>query len=70
RTISRAPRFVRNQVIARDLCMESLDEFIHRLSASMFARADGARTQHLRGIAPYHRRPPDARGLPRDLLDI
>ncbi|CAH2216099.1 jg25753 [Pararge aegeria aegeria] len=50
RTISRAPRFVRNQVIARDLCMESLDEFIRRQIGC--ARADGARAQHLWGIEP------------------
>ncbi|XP_045504512.1 uncharacterized protein LOC123701161 [Colias croceus] len=68
RTISGAPRFVRNQVISRDLRMESLDDFVRRLSSSMFARADGARSQHLHGIAPYHRRPPDIRGLPRDLI--
>ncbi|XP_045776082.1 uncharacterized protein LOC123874637 [Maniola jurtina] len=67
RTIAGAPRFVRNAVISRDLRMESLDDHVRRLSTSMFARADGAQAQHLRGIAPYHRRPPDKLGLPRDL---
>ncbi|XP_047527770.1 uncharacterized protein LOC125064655 [Vanessa atalanta] len=68
RTITGAPRYVRNAVIARDLHIESLDDYVRRLSTSMFARADGAPSQHLRGIAPYHRRPPDPRGLPRDLI--
>ena len=63
-----APRYVRNATIARDLRMESLDDFIARLATSMFARASGSSFGHLKNLAPYHRRPPDARALPRDLV--
>lgn len=68
RTIVDAPRFVRNSTISRDLRMESLDDFIGRLTKAMFGRAEHSGFQHLRELAPYHARPPDGRGFPRDLL--
>lgn len=68
RTIVNAPRFVRNATIARDLGVESIDAFVQRLSTSMFDRSDRSRHDHLRELAPYHRRPPDGLGLPRDLV--
>ncbi|KAF9797664.1 hypothetical protein SFRURICE_017859 [Spodoptera frugiperda] len=68
RTIVKAPRFVRNATISRDLGVESVDDFVQRLSTNMFERAGKSRHDHLRALAPYHRRPPDGYGLPRDLV--
>ncbi|XP_075990226.1 uncharacterized protein LOC142985867 [Anticarsia gemmatalis] len=68
RTIAGAPRYVRNTTIQRDLRVESLDDFVRRLAASMFARADASNLAHIRDIAPWHARPPDLKRLPRDLL--
>ncbi|XP_061384899.1 uncharacterized protein LOC133320436 [Danaus plexippus] len=68
RTLVDAPWCVRNATIARDLHMESLDDFITRLSRAMFQRADASTFAHIREVAPYHRRPPDGHALPRDLL--
>ncbi|KAI8438877.1 hypothetical protein MSG28_011214 [Choristoneura fumiferana] len=62
-----APRYVRNEVIARDLGVEPLGRFIEDLATRMFGRADRSRFRHLSELAPYHRRPPDKKGLPRDL---
>lgn len=68
RTIVKAPRFVRNATISRDLGVESVDDFVQRLSTNMFERASKSQHDHLRALAPYHRRPPDGYGLPRDLV--
>ncbi|XP_063898861.1 probable RNA-directed DNA polymerase from transposon X-element [Helicoverpa armigera] len=68
RLIAQAPRYVRNDVLQRDLKMESLDEFVRRLSEGMFARADASAWLHVKHLAPLHARPPDAKALPRDLL--
>ncbi|XP_047994512.1 uncharacterized protein LOC125232773 [Leguminivora glycinivorella] len=67
RAVVGAPRYVRNDVIARDLKVEPLRDFVTRLTGRMFERADQSRFGHLRDIAPYHARPPDHRGLPREL---
>lgn len=68
RRITDAPRFVRNDVIQRDLQIESLEEFSIRLASNMYARASTSNLAHIKDIAPWHARPPDARRLPRDLI--
>lgn len=70
RSIVKAPRYVRNKDIQRDLKWENLDAFIGRLTGTMFARADRSRHQQLQGIAPLHARPPDrrTRALARELI--
>lgn len=70
RTITAAPRYVRNDVIQRDLRVESLDDFIVRLATDMFARADASSLPHIRDMAPLHARPPDGRAYQRDLLPV
>ncbi|KAF9816672.1 hypothetical protein SFRURICE_018552 [Spodoptera frugiperda] len=60
-----APRFVRNATISRDLGVESVDDFVQRLSTNMFERASKSQHDHLRALAPYHRRPPDGYGATR-----
>ncbi|KAJ2941788.1 hypothetical protein O0L34_g10595 [Tuta absoluta] len=76
RLITGAGRFVRNDVIAADLKMKPVEEFVRMLARRMFSRADNGPHLHLRNIAPQHARPPDERFrtwglrylLPRDLL--
>ncbi|KAJ0175982.1 hypothetical protein K1T71_008156 [Dendrolimus kikuchii] len=68
-----AGRFVRNDVIARDLSIPSVEDFVAMSARRMFDRADNGRHTHLHGIAPLHARPPDhetPRWLPtpRDLI--
>ncbi|XP_059052818.1 uncharacterized protein LOC131847292 [Achroia grisella] len=67
RLCTNAGRYVRNDVIARDLKVPSVEQFVVRLTRAMFSRADIGREAHLRDLAPLHARPPDAtRALPRD----
>ncbi|XP_028031096.1 uncharacterized protein LOC114243703 [Bombyx mandarina] len=47
RTIVGAGRYVSNAVIARDLDVESLEEFIRRLARNLYERADGGPHEHL-----------------------
>ncbi|KAL0810395.1 hypothetical protein ABMA28_010540 [Loxostege sticticalis] len=70
RVLTGAGRYVRNDVIARDLRIPSVEEFVVGLARRMFDRADHGPHRHLHNIAPLHTRPPDATGrpLPRDLL--
>ncbi|XP_075989001.1 uncharacterized protein LOC142984977 [Anticarsia gemmatalis] len=68
RLVVGAPRFVRNDTIARDLRMESLDDHVRRLSTNLFERTERSEHRLIHGIAPYHRRPPDRLALPRDLI--
>ncbi|XP_045506264.1 extensin-like [Colias croceus] len=68
RTITDAPWCVRNERIRSDLGMETLDDFILRLSQNMFARADASTYPHLREIAPMRAPPESRRPFPRDLL--
>lgn len=68
RRLAGAPRYVRNSTLARDLKIESVDDFVARLADRMFGAADASRHSHIRGIAPYHTRPPDGRAFPRDLV--
>ncbi|CAF4874636.1 unnamed protein product [Pieris macdunnoughi] len=67
-TRSGGPRYVRNATIARDLRMESIDEFVARLTKGMFDRADASQHPHLKDIAPWHSRPPDKYRYPRELF--
>ena len=70
RRVVQAPRYVRNATIRRDLRIENLEEHITRLAVRTFNRADVSDHPHIRDIAPWHTRPPDApkRNLPRDIL--
>ena len=70
RRITDAPWYVRNATIKRDLRIEDLSVHIQHIAARMYHRADASKFHHLRDIAPWHTRPPDAakRRLPRDVL--
>ncbi|KAG7294806.1 hypothetical protein JYU34_022823 [Plutella xylostella] len=68
RTIVGAGRYVRNDVIARDLKIESLEEFVVRLARRMYDRADNGPHEHLHDIAPTYDRPDNGRPYPRELL--
>ena len=68
RVIVGAGRYVRNDVIARDVQMPSVEEFVVQLARRMFDRADNGPHEHLQNIAPLHARPPEGRPLPRELL--
>lgn len=72
RIITGAGRYVRNDTIARDVRIESVEEFVVRLAKRMFDTADNGPHTHLHNIAPHHARPPDAkktwRSLPRELV--
>uniref|UniRef100_A0A2A4J820 Uncharacterized protein n=1 Tax=Heliothis virescens TaxID=7102 RepID=A0A2A4J820_HELVI len=50
RLVTQAPRYVRNDVIQRDLKIESLDGFLRRLSEGMFARADASAWFHIKHL--------------------
>ncbi|KAJ0169872.1 hypothetical protein K1T71_014478 [Dendrolimus kikuchii] len=69
-----AGRFVRNDVIARDLGVDSVGDFVAMSARRMFDCADNSSHTHLHGIASLHARPPDheIRGplklTPRDLI--
>ncbi|RVE41206.1 hypothetical protein evm_014144, partial [Chilo suppressalis] len=76
RILTGAGRYVRNDVIARDLKIETVEEFVSRLARAMFSRADQGPYLHLQGLAPInsasspgpgrHRRAP--RPTPRSLF--
>ncbi|XP_041973394.1 uncharacterized protein LOC121729071 [Aricia agestis] len=68
RRIAGAPWYVRNDTIARDLRVESVEAFVAQLSKSLFARADASRLPELANLAPWHARPPDRHRLPRDAV--
>ncbi|KAJ2937413.1 hypothetical protein O0L34_g19102 [Tuta absoluta] len=70
RMVVDAGRYVRNDVIARDLRISSVEEFVRSLARRMYDRADNGPHAHLQNIAPHHARPPDERrrAVPRDLL--
>ncbi|GBP78132.1 hypothetical protein EVAR_59926_1 [Eumeta japonica] len=67
RTIVGAGRYVLNDVIARDLCIETVEEFIRRIARRMFDIADQGPHEFLRNIAPTHERSPSGRPLPREI---
>ena len=70
RRIVKAPWYVRNATIKRDLRAEDINEHVLSVAARMYSRADASVHPHIRNIAPWHTRPPDAarRRLPRDIL--
>ncbi|GBP22140.1 hypothetical protein EVAR_10649_1 [Eumeta japonica] len=68
RMIAGAGRYVLNDVIARDLCIETVDEFIQRIARRMFDIADQDPYEFLRNIAPMQERSPSGRPLPRELI--
>lgn len=63
-----APRYVRNSTIARDLRVESIRDFVERLTENIFSRTDASSWPHLKGIAPLHARPPDSKPYQREML--
>ncbi|KAJ0181491.1 hypothetical protein K1T71_003576 [Dendrolimus kikuchii] len=68
-----AGRYVRNDVIARDTGVPSVEDFVVMSARRMFDRADNCRHTHLNGIAPLHARPPEGGkktwlSTPRDLI--
>ncbi|GBP23875.1 RNA polymerase II-associated protein 1 [Eumeta japonica] len=67
RMIAGAGRYVLNDVIARDLCIETVEEFIQRIARRMFDNADQGPYEFLRNIAPMQERSPSGRTLPREL---
>lgn len=70
RVLTGAGRYVRNDVIAKDVKMQSIGEFVAHTARRMYDRADNGPHAHLCDIAPLHARPPDGSGraLPRELL--
>ncbi|GBP53746.1 hypothetical protein EVAR_84229_1 [Eumeta japonica] len=52
--IAGAGRYVLNDVIARDLCIESVEEFIQHIARRMYDIADHGSHEFLRNIAPMH----------------
>ncbi|GBP37484.1 RNA-directed DNA polymerase from mobile element jockey [Eumeta japonica] len=63
-----AGRYVLNDVLARDLCIESAEEFIQRISRRIFDITDQGPYEFLQNIAPTQERSPSGRPLPRELL--
>ncbi|KOB65658.1 Gag-like protein [Operophtera brumata] len=59
RKIVKAPRYVRNYTIQRDLKIENIDSIVRRLTTSMFERVDSSKYLHIAGLAPQHARQPD-----------
>ncbi|KAL0894549.1 hypothetical protein ABMA27_013121 [Loxostege sticticalis] len=70
RVLTGAGRYVRNDVIARDVKMQSIEDFVVHTARRMYDKADHGPLSHLCNIAPLHARPPDrsGRALPRELL--
>ncbi|GBP21147.1 RNA-directed DNA polymerase from mobile element jockey [Eumeta japonica] len=68
RMIVGAGRYVSNDVIARDLCIETVEEFIQRIARRMFDIADQGPYEFLRNIAPMQESSSSGRPLPRELL--
>ncbi|GBP94377.1 hypothetical protein EVAR_102559_1 [Eumeta japonica] len=64
RMIAGAGRYVLNDVIARDLCIETVEEFIQRIARRMFDIADQGPYEFLRNIAPMQERSPSGRPPP------
>ncbi|GBP41446.1 hypothetical protein EVAR_36202_1 [Eumeta japonica] len=58
RMIAEAGWFVRNDVITRDLKIETLEEFINMLARRTFNRADAGPYTALHNLAPQCKRPP------------
>lgn len=67
-----AGRYVRNDVIARDVQIRSIEEFVEMAARRMYDKADNGPHPHLNDLAPLHARPPETdrlfRAFPRDIL--
>ncbi|CAG4946345.1 unnamed protein product [Parnassius apollo] len=70
RTIVGAGRYVRNDVIAANLKIDTIQGFVARLARGLFDRADNGPHLHINQLAPLHTRPPDGGPYPRELLSI
>ncbi|GBP78730.1 hypothetical protein EVAR_54541_1 [Eumeta japonica] len=58
-------RYVLNDVIARDFCIETVEEFIQRIARRMFEITDQVPYKFLRSIAPTQERSPSVRPFPK-----
>ncbi|GBP02682.1 hypothetical protein EVAR_70509_1 [Eumeta japonica] len=70
RMIVGAGRYVLKDVIARDLCIETIEEFIQCITRWVYDIADQDPYEFLRNIAPIHDRSPSGRPLPRELIKM
>ncbi|GBP69108.1 RNA-directed DNA polymerase from mobile element jockey [Eumeta japonica] len=68
RTIAGAGWYFKNDVIARDLKVESLEEFVRMLAQRAFNRADAGPYTSLHNLALQYYQPTKGYHLPRDLL--
>ncbi|GBP30312.1 RNA-directed DNA polymerase from mobile element jockey [Eumeta japonica] len=60
--------YVKNDVIARDLGVETVEEFVRKLTRRAFNRADAGPHPSLHNLAPHLGRPTRGYQLPRDLV--
>ncbi|GBP12038.1 hypothetical protein EVAR_5876_1 [Eumeta japonica] len=60
-------RYVLNDAIARNLCIETVEEFIQRIACRMFDIADQGPHEFLRNIAPTQERSSSGRPLAREI---
>ncbi|GBP00078.1 hypothetical protein EVAR_74386_1 [Eumeta japonica] len=68
RMVMEVGRYLLNVVIARDPCIETVEEFIQRIARPMYDIADQGLYEFLWNIAPTHKRSPSALPLSRELL--
>ncbi|GBP16282.1 hypothetical protein EVAR_93650_1 [Eumeta japonica] len=66
--IAGAEWYVKNDVIARDLKVETLEEFLKMLARRAFNRADAGPYTSLYNLAPHYNRSTKGYQLPRDLV--
>ncbi|GBP44218.1 hypothetical protein EVAR_22102_1 [Eumeta japonica] len=63
-----AQQYALNDVITRDLCIETVEEFIQRIARRIYDIADQGPYEFLRNIAPMHEKSPSGRPLSRELI--
>ncbi|GBP15116.1 hypothetical protein EVAR_11418_1 [Eumeta japonica] len=68
RMIAGAGWYVKNDVIARDLRVETIEEFVRMLARRTFNRADARPYPSLHNLAPHYDRPTKGYQLPQDLV--
>ncbi|GBP77951.1 Probable RNA-directed DNA polymerase from transposon X-element [Eumeta japonica] len=68
RLIAGAGWYVKNDVIATDLGVETVEEFVRKLTRCAFNRADAGPHPSLHNLAPHLDRPTKGYQLPRDLV--
>ncbi|GBP70782.1 hypothetical protein EVAR_52908_1 [Eumeta japonica] len=66
--IQRIFDYVKNDVITRDLKVETLEEFVKMLARRAFNRADVGSYTSLHNLAPHYDRPTKGYQLPQDLV--